>query len=1677
MDYYHKLRFPEDYPKDVLHNIELLNFGYLENITPIGSYAYGMPYAADIDLRQKYFDTGTIDSVTSNFSQIVKDVVYDLVHEKDHFMTDFKIGINQKYKIDIGSLSDGIYYPSDQLKSQIKKYSHNDQRKIIDILNSPQYQYFNGLSSTAYDLINETTRDYYILRWTPSEIEMGMKKTHGTNKSLQHALADKSTIKIDIIAPVKNKFVEFSNNLFLILHGNTGGYVINEDINLQEFDSLPHLNLDLQKEIEKMFYSKVYYNPTKAIKRMFSLARRYEDNLTMNKLYSILDSNIGKLYQIKSDLNTILVILKKVKHVPEKLITNELKSIKNKIKMPEINDCKEIIMKQLDLVIKTKEKTTRIKILDDLIGRLIYILDKLSMGALIQVSLYPIPDNYLPDQKEYVNEDNKAQIIEYPSNIMEYGTPEEKEQLIRKEEGKINLKDIIEEHPEILENIPELADKFLNTKGQIKKGVNWNKILEYWKYLKPFVDLVLEPEEVIPEIEEAIPVEEPIHIEEPIPIEEIPEEPPIVEIPIVEPIPIEEEEEDSFERELREDAKKFIEDAKKIDWFESKGPNLFFPESDESSDSDDDHPGRKKIPIGTALLNKLFEEELEELEEEDQYQERVRQKENIISFENLKPGEKYEKYWEEVEREKPPKKLGDIIENILGIKKEKKKKKPSFSITHYLDKLFEDEKIKYLMENEEEIEEEKYDEAEEFIKKYNEDFLREIEEGKSERNAKEIDKIDKLIKGLEEENLLGYEELKNEDIQYYNNLRDRIQKQQNNNERQKIEGEEKEQIKKIKEVEKEVKKERIKEQKEQERIKKISDKERQKFNKWMIDEEKREKEYEEKWEEEIHQPYIYQGETNEYTFDEMERDRHFLQKLEEDREQYESGLSMLEMVEQERELMRQQKNEENDRIRYLQRLEDEYWLEKRKSDYENYLNEHEDIQISQQEYEENKEKEEKEIINRRREKQEIKRKKEMERNQYGYVKEIIDEEIQREKDEKKKEKYRIREQNRKDFIQRILDREEGERRKRVPGEQIDQQNYEALNEQIDQQNYEALNEQINQQNYEEEVFGEEYRRKLQHQVDRLQSLRERIAYQEAAQEEYENEQEQQRKYEEEYERDYEEQEERMRLLNEQIKYEERMNRLNEEFIDQLEEEENIRQERIREKYEENRIPYNNPIEEELRIANDKFIDELNKGKLKKVDENKLNKIIEEELENIREEEDEVFGEEYIRELQLQIERNHQQSLRDQIERERMAYEEAIQEEYEKEREQQREYEEEYERGYEEALHEEYNKILQEKYKKLEERMDYEEALQEEYDMENQRAHYLEEEYATGYHQEYERQLQLANNQRIQQQLLERNERLKLAERNENVKRDQLMQNLRNKQKQIMEEYQPGEVNLDDLEEIDPFEITPGQYYMTAESVPGVTPMTEEDIERYRHQNFHRELEEEHVLEDIIDEIEEEEEEEGLMDINDIYGEIQREINEESAIQKRNKKAEKEHIEKLKKAREKIQKEKEYEERFSPKKKEIKKINKKEILEKERRKRLHKKLIEEQEQEQEQEEEEEEEIEEEEIKRPQIIKRPIKIPKPKIPEKNAFDRPNFAKTFILDDNNQLAAPNINFIRSGKLTNTGRVALNLIRKTITGSDNYEPLDLDAFNPRLVKLYNTYKYQLKPAKKLISVPVKEK
>jgi hypothetical protein len=256
------------------------------------------------------------------------------------------LSISRKYKVIGSGALQEIKYSADYDLNELFKDEISDKKSALDRL----YKVFKDKFIDAKenqdtwitDLKCGEDSDGEPLRWSYEDMMRGYKRmANGRLIPFQDCLLMKSTLKLDIIALVEGRFVEFSDNYFIKL---------DKDANFFPHDmEKGHLLNSIKHDYSFQMFSAG--NIFKALKRAFAyykLEAEGKNESKLDRLLTFFNSETGLLYKIQSELETIQAVLEQTFRKPklEQIHTN-LKLVLEQLRgQPTLRSLIENAMKQ-----------------------------------------------------------------------------------------------------------------------------------------------------------------------------------------------------------------------------------------------------------------------------------------------------------------------------------------------------------------------------------------------------------------------------------------------------------------------------------------------------------------------------------------------------------------------------------------------------------------------------------------------------------------------------------------------------------------------------------------------------------------------------------------------------------------------------------------------------------------------------------------------------------------------------------------------------------------------------------------------------------------------------------------------------------------------------------------------------------------------------------------------------------------------------------------------------------------------------------------------------------------------------------------------------------------------------------------------------------------------------------
>jgi len=294
--------YPTNYPADAIAILDSMSVTKGKGVELVGSMSLrSQQYAGDydandiIEMKMKT-DKEALDHCASLF----KEAIRRTSKITNAYIGDIKCGEVAEWRV-FGSDKDTrvhngqvVGYNAETSRSKVRAL-----RKAQIITPTEEKEALALLPSNPTPLQLVKAKDsikFHIVRWSVAEVLEGEKRLKdGRTYTLQDGFSSHGLTKVDVVAWVQNnRYTEFAMIYFLFNHGKA--------LNPVKFDYEDSLKESiLYYQSEGMYF--------KVLKRLFSLAKFKDDKKQMEKLTEVLNSDLGRLYHIVSDIRTLVFLL------------------------------------------------------------------------------------------------------------------------------------------------------------------------------------------------------------------------------------------------------------------------------------------------------------------------------------------------------------------------------------------------------------------------------------------------------------------------------------------------------------------------------------------------------------------------------------------------------------------------------------------------------------------------------------------------------------------------------------------------------------------------------------------------------------------------------------------------------------------------------------------------------------------------------------------------------------------------------------------------------------------------------------------------------------------------------------------------------------------------------------------------------------------------------------------------------------------------------------------------------------------------------------------------------------------------------------------------------------------------------------------------------------------------
>lgn len=378
----------------------------------IGSMSYRSGNASDVDLFEETLKDNR-EAIINFFAKNIKNIVSKLQKVKGQYFLEVKLGQDDLYSdVFIGTCANDTYSVPPSLFNVLKSLYTKG------LLTSEEYEIIKGVEQEPtktqihYEIIKKIMRKHTVLRWTSKEINLGYKwliddEGEKYKYYIEDAVQDKGQINVEgIFINADNKYVDCSN-FFVLMYKDAEG--VEHMLNLPENALTDEANFrreNLKQSMYTLMYSKLEPNLFKVLKRMLSYGKSFQDVQLIEYVYPIINSQLGVLYNLTSQLKTCAKTLKdhKSKYLYKETLYHTLDSIRFKLQeLIFVNyDFREIV-KLIELALsdmKVKESELS-EMIDVVTKNLMKFLNHQTEQKMIKAGLYPLPPHLTPSVKPF----------------------------------------------------------------------------------------------------------------------------------------------------------------------------------------------------------------------------------------------------------------------------------------------------------------------------------------------------------------------------------------------------------------------------------------------------------------------------------------------------------------------------------------------------------------------------------------------------------------------------------------------------------------------------------------------------------------------------------------------------------------------------------------------------------------------------------------------------------------------------------------------------------------------------------------------------------------------------------------------------------------------------------------------------------------------------------------------------------------------------------------------------------------------------------------------------------------------------------------------------------------------------------------------------------------------------
>jgi len=402
------------YTQDVLKEIKLytLDTKSEEGAIVIGSLSYRSGNASDCDLFETIIRDKKNDLIALFKSGIAK-VVNNLMMTQNQYFLEVKLGLNPSFKnINYGICANDTYNVSDEFFEMMTEYYKRGLITSEDLNTIARVRATHSKGQIEYELIKGIIRKHTILRWTAREIFNGFKLLDSMQLpikyTIERSVCEKSRINIEGIFINDDGLYEDCSNFFVLEYEDASEN--KHFLNLSDealYDPYNYRYENLKESTYELAYSKLNTNLFKSLKRMLSIGRTFQNIPLIEKVYPLINSQLGQLYNVTSQMKTLMKIVSEhgIKPLLLPPLYHQLDKIRFRLQeLIFLNADFSEIYDLVDKVLSRNQYVSTIYLYEDLSKITRGLLDYINNQTLLnmqKMGLYPLPQYLIPKNKPF----------------------------------------------------------------------------------------------------------------------------------------------------------------------------------------------------------------------------------------------------------------------------------------------------------------------------------------------------------------------------------------------------------------------------------------------------------------------------------------------------------------------------------------------------------------------------------------------------------------------------------------------------------------------------------------------------------------------------------------------------------------------------------------------------------------------------------------------------------------------------------------------------------------------------------------------------------------------------------------------------------------------------------------------------------------------------------------------------------------------------------------------------------------------------------------------------------------------------------------------------------------------------------------------------------------------------